>query len=30
LTLAGGLLLVADNGGCGGMNVSFSGVYTRK
>ena len=30
LTLAGELLLVADNGGCGGMNVTFSGVYTRK
>jgi hypothetical protein len=30
LTLVGGLLVVADNGGCGGMNVSFNGVYTRK
>jgi hypothetical protein len=30
LTLVGGMLVVADNGGCGGQNVSFSGVYTRK
>lgn len=30
LTLVGTLLVVADNGGCGGMNVSFSGVYQRK
>ena len=30
LTLVGGLLVVADNNACGGMNVSFSGVYRRK
>jgi hypothetical protein len=30
LTLVGALLVVADNGGCGGMNVHFDGVYTRK
>jgi hypothetical protein len=30
LTLVGTLLVVADNGGCGGQNVSFSGVYQRK
>jgi hypothetical protein len=30
LTLVGTLLVVADNGGCGGMNVSFSGVYQRR
>jgi hypothetical protein len=30
LTLVGGLLVVADDGHCGGMNVSFSGVYKRK
>jgi xylose isomerase len=23
-------LIVADNGACGGMNVSFSGVYRRQ
>ncbi|HEX4196130.1 MAG TPA: hypothetical protein VHZ26_01680 [Caulobacteraceae bacterium] len=30
LTLVGTLLVVADNRNCGGMNVSFSGVYQRK
>lgn len=30
LTLVGTYLSVADNGNCGGMNVSFSGVYQRK
>ena len=30
LTLVGDLLSVSDNGGCGGMNVSFTGVYSRK
>jgi hypothetical protein len=30
LTLVGSLLIVSDNGACGGMNVSFSGVYRRK
>jgi hypothetical protein len=30
LKLIGGLLVVADNGGCGGMNVSFSAVYKRR
>ena len=30
LTLVGGLLVVADNNACGGMNVSFSGVYRRR
>ncbi|MBV9993681.1 MAG: hypothetical protein JO127_00580 [Caulobacteraceae bacterium] len=30
LTLVGDLLVVADNNGCGGMNVSFTGVYRRK
>jgi hypothetical protein len=30
LTLVGTLLVAADNGNCGGMNVSFSGVYQRK
>jgi hypothetical protein len=28
-TLVGTLLVVADNGGCGGQNVSFSAVYKR-
>ena len=28
--LVGSLLVVADNGGCGGQNVSFSAVYKRK
>lgn len=30
LTLVGHLLLAADNNECGGMNVSFTGVYRRK
>jgi len=30
LTLVGSLLVVSDNNACGGMNVSFSGVYRRK
>ncbi|PWK87780.1 hypothetical protein [Fulvimonas soli] len=29
-TLVGSLLVVADNGGCGGMNVRFDGVYRRR
>jgi hypothetical protein len=29
LTLVGALLVVADNNNCGGMNVSFTGVYRR-
>jgi hypothetical protein len=29
-TLIGTLLVVADNGGCGGQNVSFNAVYKRK
>jgi hypothetical protein len=29
-TLVGTLLVVADNGGCGGQNVSFSAVYKRR
>jgi hypothetical protein len=30
LTLIGVLLVVSDNGACGGQNVSFSGVYRRR
>jgi hypothetical protein len=30
MTLIGSLLVVADNDQCGGMNVSFTGVYQRK
>ncbi len=30
MRLLGGYLIVADNLKCGGVNVSFSGVYTRK
>ena len=30
LRLIGDILVVADNGACGGMNVSFSGVYRRR
>ena len=30
LALVGGLLVVADNNNCGGMNVSFTGVYRRR
>jgi hypothetical protein len=30
LTLVGGLVVVSDNGACGGQNVSFSGVYSRR
>lgn len=30
LRLIGEVLVVADNGACGGMNVSFSGVYRRR
>jgi hypothetical protein len=29
MRLAGGYLVVADNDRCGGLNVSFSGVYRR-
>ena len=29
MQLLGDLLVVADNQECGGMNVSFSGVYRR-
>ncbi len=29
LSLYGRYLVVADNGGCGGMNVTFSGLYVR-
>ena len=29
LSLYGRYLFVEDNGGCGGMNVSFAGVYVR-
>ncbi len=30
LRLIGDVLIVADNGACGGMNVSFSGAYRRR
>jgi hypothetical protein len=30
LTLAGPFLVVADNRECGGHNVSFTGIYTRR
>lgn len=30
LTLVGPFLVVSDNDNCGGMNVSFTGVYTRR
>ena len=30
LTLVGDFLSVSDNGGCGGQNVSFTGVYRRE
>lgn len=30
LALVGAYLVVADNSGCGGMNVRFNGVYRRK
>ncbi len=30
LRLVGDVIVVADNGACGGMNVSFSGVYRRR
>jgi hypothetical protein len=30
LSLVGQWLLASDNGGCGGMNVTFTGVYSRK
>jgi hypothetical protein len=30
LRLIGDVLVAADNGACGGMNVSFSGVYRRR
>jgi hypothetical protein len=30
LSLVGGLLVVSDNGACGGANVSFGGVYRRR
>ena len=30
MRLIGDALVVADNGACGGMNVSFSGVYRRR
>jgi hypothetical protein len=30
LTLVGDFLSVSDNGGCGGQNVSFTGVYGRR
>ena len=29
MRLIGPYLLVADNGQCGGLNVSFSGAYRR-
>ena len=29
LLLAGRYILAEDNGGCGGLNVSFSGIWTR-
>jgi len=30
LALAGSFLVVADNHGCGGQNVSFTGIFTRR
>jgi len=30
MALAGSFLVVTDNHGCGGHNVSFSGIYTRR
>lgn len=30
MTLAGSSLVVADNHGCGGHNVSFTGIFTRR
>jgi hypothetical protein len=30
MTLAGPFLVVADNTGCGGHNVSFTGIFTRR
>lgn len=30
MTLAGLFLIVADNRGCGGHNVSFTGIFTRR
>jgi hypothetical protein len=30
LRLVGDVIVAADNGACGGMNVSFSGVYRRR
>ena len=30
MALAGSFLVVADNHGCGGHNVSFTGIYTRR
>jgi hypothetical protein len=30
MTLAGPFLVVADNQGCGGLNVSFTGIFTRR
>jgi len=30
MALAGSFLIVADNHGCGGHNVSFTGVFTRR
>jgi len=30
LRLIGDVMVVADNGACGGMNVTFSGVYRRR
>jgi hypothetical protein len=30
VALAGSFLVVADNHGCGGHNVSFTGIYTRR
>jgi hypothetical protein len=30
MALAGSFLVVADNHECGGHNVSFTGIYTRR
>jgi hypothetical protein len=30
LRKVGQLLMASDNGGCGGLNVSFDGIYTKK